>query len=364
MSIDAHAATKTVVKNVGAPLGRPARPARSRLSLGVTLGLAVVAVCLAVAVIRVATAGYGPSIRERQATFDADLRTRLVALEGVAAVHDVAPRSYGIQLVGGTGDAFEFSRDELWSRVMDLDAETREAQVRACIVELDAHIRDMREVVDVKQERVLPLVRSAAWVAAADAETAQSPERALLREPLAGDLVVTWAVDGRQVTRSLVAGDLVTLHIDLPQLDARAKENFARIAPSYTLERQGAIWLVKFDGTYDGSLLLYPTLWLVMRSKVEGNPVACYPAPGVLAVTGSEDPLGPPSMRNLIDQMQTGNNPVSTTMLEWQNGVWTVFAKVETAAPAESAPAESAPPVTASPGRQPQPEAADAPQRL
>jgi hypothetical protein len=138
---------------------------------------------------------------------------------------------------------------------------------------------------------VLPVIKTTAWLEASAAQLgeAQTPSnpRAMVVEPLAGDLILAYAQDLPASIQYVKHGDLDG-GLDPAALRSLAFANLATRAADLTIAGGGGRYRVELDGFFDTSLMLMAETWLD-RVDLAGDPVFAAPCREQLMVCGADD---------------------------------------------------------------------------
>lgn len=171
--------------------------------------------------------------------------------------------------------------------------------------------------------RVVPIVRNKGLLAECEEQELEPP----LHDPLAGDLIVVYALDLPRSIRQLQGPDLPLLGVDRQELATLAAANLRTMIPRERIERREGeadatcLWVA--GGTYESSLLVLPELWESEAAAVQGDLLACVPARDLLVTGDSAHPGARKRMRRMWAEIAPGGDHViSATILKWAEGRW------------------------------------------
>lgn len=181
-----------------------------------------------------------------------------------------------------------------------------------------------REDDSIDRSRIVPIVKDRNWIREIKESTKSrgarnAPETVF--DDLNEDLVVAYAEDTPETVRYLIPKNLVTLGIALGELRALAVENLKRLLPKIEVLPGPDATMVKADGNYESSLLLFHDLWDSPPFSVDGDIVAAIPARGLLLVTGSQNAAGIAKLRELAAQASSQSSyPLTSEIFVYRNG--------------------------------------------
>lgn len=147
----------------------------------------------------------------------------------------------------------------------------------------------------------------------------------LVTAPFVADLRIVYALDK-------VSGFHLLHDTDLPALGVtnlleQAIWNLAEFLPAVQrMGDKGPVYMLTAGGNFESSFLLIDEIWDQQAEFVKGHLIAAVPTFDVLLFTGSESKGGLPLIRSsVIELEQTGENPVSQTLLVRKEGKWATF---------------------------------------
>ena len=161
------------------------------------------------------------------------------------------------------------------------------------------------EGVSIDRSRIVPIVKDRKWLAeirqSLTARGAKQPPENVFDE-LNDELIVVYAEDSPE--HPIFDAEEPVRHRNR----ARGTEGSGGGEPQATRPkievRPGPLFsMVKADGNYEASLLLFDDLWSNAQIKVDGDFVVAIPARDVLLVTGSRNPAGIVKLRELAAQI-------------------------------------------------------------
>jgi uncharacterized protein YtpQ (UPF0354 family) len=158
----------------------------------------------------------------------------------------------------------------------------------------------------IERSRIVPILKDRKWLT----EIRQSLAARGAKEPpenifddLNEQLVVVYAEDNPKSIRYLVPKNLSELGLARGELRKLAVENLKRMLPKIEVVPGALFSMVKADGNYEASLLLFNELWSDGQIKVDGDYVIAVPSRDVLLVTGSRNLAGIAQLRELAAQI-------------------------------------------------------------
>lgn len=166
------------------------------------------------------------------------------------------------------------------------------------------------EEASLDRSRIVPIVKDRKWLVeirrSLQARSAEPPPENVF-DDLNEELVVVYAEDNPKSIRYLTPKNLQDLGVERGELRGLAVENLKRLLPRIAVHPGPLVSMVKADGNYEASLLLFDELWQDGQIRVEGDPVVAVPARDVLLVTGSRHPAGIAKLRELAAQVARGS---------------------------------------------------------
>ena len=158
-----------------------------------------------------------------------------------------------------------------------------------------------REDGSIDRTRIVPIVKDRNWIkeireSAKSRGARDSPENVI--DEFNEELVVVYAEDNPKTIRYLTPENLITAGIAREDLRALAVENLKRLIPQIEVLPGPDVSMIKADGSYEASLLLFEDLWANSQIKVNGDIVVAVPVRGVLLVTGSRNLTGIAKVEN------------------------------------------------------------------
>jgi len=180
-----------------------------------------------------------------------------------------------------------------------------------------ASARATAQVEGLDLARVMPLIKSRAWLATA---TEQAGDRAdFVLRPLIADLIVVYAQDLPD-TISYVRGTDLDGVCDEAQLTARALANLSERVPALQIVGGEGRYRIELDGFFDASLILVAAEWLD-DIAIEGDPVFAIPTRDQLMVCGAADPDAVAGLAEIAQRItQSDAYDISGRLLTLRNG--------------------------------------------
>lgn len=226
-----------------------------------------------------------------------------------------APDALRVRIDGGEHTAYI---ENLWRTCRE---ETEEARLTI----FQRHLRALIEAFTasksvVTRQNIIPIIRDYEYCAVGG-----DPSK-LLREHLAGDLWIVYAVDLPDSTRSLSKEERDGLGIAQSELPELSIANLWRILPEIERHGEGPWYLLTAGADYVASILLLDEVWKQFEEEINGDIVAVVPSRDVLLYTSSKSSEGLVQIRDRArDIVEGGHHVISQTLLRRVHGQWKVF---------------------------------------
>jgi uncharacterized protein YtpQ (UPF0354 family) len=168
-----------------------------------------------------------------------------------------------------------------------------------------ALVESSREDESIDRSRIVPVVKDRNWIKEIQESTKSRGVKGTLEnvfDDFNEELVVVYAEDNPKTVRYLTPEKLANLGIERGELRALAVENLKRLIPQVEVLPGPEVSMVKADGDYEASLVLFDELWASPQIRVDGDIVVAVPSRGVLLFTGSRNPAGIAKLRELAAQ--------------------------------------------------------------
>jgi uncharacterized protein YtpQ (UPF0354 family) len=155
------------------------------------------------------------------------------------------------------------------------------------------------------RSRIVPIVKDRRWlseirVSLKERGAKEPPENVF--DDLNEQLIVVYAEDNPKSIRYLTPKNLADLGVARGELRKLAVENLKRMLTKIEVLPGPLVSMVKADGNYEASLLLFDELWSGGQIRVDGDYVVAVPSRDVLLVTGSRNLAGIAKLRELAAQ--------------------------------------------------------------
>lgn len=148
-----------------------------------------------------------------------------------------------------------------------------------------------------------------------------------VRELLAGDIWIVYAINLPTSIRTLSPTELTELRLDIDSVRSRAIENLERLMPEVEQHGTGPWYMLTAGGDFVASILLLDGVWAQLESSVDGDVVAAVPSRDVLLYTGSRSGEGIAYIRRKACEIrEAGHHVISQTLLRRTSGRWGVLA--------------------------------------
>lgn len=198
------------------------------------------------------------------------------------------------------------------------DPEHLDEIIRQRVAGLVESVRDAQTKPPLDRSRIVPVLKTNAWVEAIQQQRKAAPDLQPLTEPFNGELTIVYAEDRSASMRFLMMHDDVG---DRSKLHELALANLHRLLPKIEM-REGApgIFLIEAGGDYEASLLLADSIWSSGQIKVDGEIVAAVPAKDALLVTGSRNRAGIVRLRALAAEIAAGAYGLTQTLFVYRDG--------------------------------------------
>lgn len=237
------------------------------------------------------------------------------------------------------GRIFVSSADGEQSASLGLDAVVRVCQGGGdCEGMIGGFVRSTGEMLQgehhsLQRSQVLPIVRTSDYLERAWRQQFPSSDRStggFITRPLAGDLVLTYAIDLPSSLRLVTSADLSSLDLDAAGLDALARKNLADLLPRdipHEPVGDSAVHIIDAGSEYTSSLLAMHSRWATLEHVVKRPPLLVMaPCRNLLLFTGSGDPTAVKEMLATAEKMQEKeSHPISMTLLAWSRDGWRVM---------------------------------------
>jgi uncharacterized protein YtpQ (UPF0354 family) len=179
--------------------------------------------------------------------------------------------------------------------------------------------------VKIEPSTVLPRIKPESWLVAVRGHCASAAEVPFTR-PLAGDLVVAYAVDDGAVFRMINAGEVAGLGVTGERVHEVSVENVRR---RVNLEVGGRppVLVLECGGDLEACLLLIDGVWPQLAVHLPGEVVVGVPTRSVVFVTGSGSPEGLQVVREGVVEFQGRDeaNGLSKRLFVRRGTRWEVF---------------------------------------
>lgn len=175
---------------------------------------------------------------------------------------------------------------------------------------------------------LVPRIKHAHFLAAVAGIPGIGPDDMPLTEPLAGDLLVTYALDMPGAFRMLRGGDMRKMGLTPGEVHAAAMANLRRQVTRIEQAGESPLLILATGGDMEACLLLMDEVWDVYAEKVPGDLVVAVPARNAVFVTGSKSEAGLQVVRATAAQVfkDAGNHALCADLLVRRTGRWRVLA--------------------------------------
>ncbi len=185
----------------------------------------------------------------------------------------------------------------------------------------------MRDGVD--RSRIVPIIKDRPWLeetrrAMLSRGAKQVPEQ--VYEDFNPDLIILYAEDSPKNIRYLGSKDLELAKVARAELRALACENLKRLLPKIERHGTNGLYMLTAGGDYEASLLLLDSIWSDGQMAVQGDIVVAVPTRDLLLVTGSQNPRGIATVRQMVKQAANGGAyRLTQKLFVYRNGRFDVF---------------------------------------
>lgn len=171
-----------------------------------------------------------------------------------------------------------------------------------------------------KRENVVPMIKDSRYFSNVGGSTR------LIREHLAGDIWIVYALDLPDSMKTLNAETMQQLGLTIAELRPLACENLRHILPEIEYHHSDSWCLITAGGDYVASILLLDEVWEEIEGTVDGDIVVAVPSRDVLLFTGSRSKEGIQYLRyQARDIEQYGDHVISQTLLHRTGEAWKVY---------------------------------------
>ena len=168
-------------------------------------------------------------------------------------------------------------------------------------------------------DRVLPLIKSTAWLATAIAQVGEGAT--FVTRPLVADLIIVFAQDLPDTIAYVKIKDLEGV-CDEAELAARAMSNLSRRVALMKVNGGDGRYRIELDGLFDASLILVVAEW-IGSLDLEGDPVFAIPSRDQLMVCGSANAEAVVELAEIAPQIAGSDAyAISGRLLTLRNGVF------------------------------------------
>lgn len=197
-----------------------------------------------------------------------------------------SPDNISINIERAEGDPITFYPDNLY--------QVYEQQNENFIHYRDNITRSISELINTQKEievMLLPAIKTMSWVNHVNNVTSSQPtDQSLIYLPLAGELVIVFALDmGNSMSflmKNMLANYSSTL--DIHEVYKQSIENFQDIIQEIELQKTNLGYMVKLDDNYEASLVLLIDQ-LLSSVDIEGEPVIAIIARNQLFIADSKN---------------------------------------------------------------------------
>lgn len=185
------------------------------------------------------------------------------------------------------------------------------------------HVLDPSRIVPViKDKNYIPEIRQSILNQGASLDDWDDPAH----EPLNSELMIVYAEDSETRMRFVSDEELDELGLRAAERRALAVGNLKALLPPLEAHGGDGIYLLSVGGDYETSLLLFDSFWESGQLEVKGEIVTAVPARGLLVVTGSQDPEGLQSMKEIVaEASQVEAYPLTDRLFVYRNGRFEIF---------------------------------------
>lgn len=160
----------------------------------------------------------------------------------------------------------------------------------------------------INPNRVVPVIKSANWVAQLSLEQRQK----IVLRPLTKELFVALAEDTPGTLVYLSPAELIQLGWSAEDEKVNSVINLGRILPRFQIRGSEGFFMITAGGNYEASMLIAPLFWEKLKKELHGYPVVGIPNRDLFFVTGSQDKEGLASLRTIVaDSYAKGDYPLS-----------------------------------------------------
>ena len=203
------------------------------------------------------------------------------------------------------------------------DPEHLDEIIRQRVAGLVESVRDAQVKPPLDRARIVPVLKTNAWVEAIRQQRQAKPDLQPLTEPFNSELTIVYAEDRSASMRFLMMNDDVG---DRSKIRELAVANLHRLLSKIEMrEAASGILLISAGGDYEASLLLADSIWSSGQIKVDGDIVVAVPAKDALLVTGSHNPAGIARLRALAIDIAAGAYGLTSALFVYRGGKFVKF---------------------------------------
>lgn len=151
------------------------------------------------------------------------------------------------------------------------------------------------------------------------------PDQLPHTEPLAGELLVTYAFDLPGLFQMATLADMDRVDIDPAEARKLAVDNLRRQIPEVRIGEHGVIRQIMIGDNLEACMLLADSFWDDMTGETDGDIVAAVPGRDYLFFCGSNSRDGLATLCGVIEEISDETDPkhlLTNELLTWRGGKW------------------------------------------
>ncbi len=190
---------------------------------------------------------------------------------------------------------------------------------------LTAVERGLAERKGVSISSIVPVVKPVEYLDGIR-EATKSDSIGIITEKYNDLLIIAYAQDSETSIEYLSVKSFKELNISMDSLRHIALNNLQRVVKSIDRQGEDGTYVIKTEGGYESSVLLYSGLWTPEALPVYGDWVIGIPARDVLVVTGSKNKEGLAKVKEVTRKVYNESNyRISDKLFKWNGDKFELF---------------------------------------
>jgi len=157
-------------------------------------------------------------------------------------------------------------------------------------------------------------------------EATKSDSVGIITEKYNDLLIIAYAQDSESSIEYLSIKSFKELNISMDSLRHIAMSNLQRIVKSIDKQGDNGTYVIKTEGGYESSVILFSGLWTPEALPVDGDWVIGIPTRDVLVVTGSDNKEGLAKVKEVITKIyKESSYRISDKLFKWNGDKFELF---------------------------------------